>query len=313
MFSLGVELALTPDLKGDKEFTNKKTANKVADALAARLVKLSPHLVEHNIDLSVKVDPFRFNTFNWEPNAWAIEITNGNKPTRTLQWRDPKFVRLIQRVLNEAKVLGLYSRIRRRGIHWPAGGTHLHVGIADLFSNTPSFLPKLALFEKNVYTDFANRPYIRWLFAEWFDNEVNSSITVGESSFDDYTKAEMRDLVYPEGRKSSSICARYSYQYKPAYPTYEFRIFDGVDSAKDIARNVRFLEAWILSHVKHVNEGGKDVEFTLKREDFKAFKNVRSAWGIISQFLRDLNLDSQDFRKPFEENYVLRVKHGEML
>jgi len=309
VYSIGLELTLIPDLPGAKEFADKKRAQRVADKLLKRLSVLTPALLEHNIDLLVKVDPFR--SVNDEYTAWIIEVTNGQYPTRSFQWRSKRFVFLIQRVFTEARKLGLYPRIRRRGIHHPSGGCHLHCGIADLFPNSDLFLSHLARFEKNLYTDLANRPYIRWLFAEWFDVETNSTATFNERDYRSYSMRRMEGFAHEYGRASSSIAARYSYRYKPAYPTYEFRFFDSVDSAKEIARNVRFLEAWVTHHVCKALDG-VDVKFTLTHAQFKALKNEDKAWDVISTFLRELGLNPDDFRKPFEENYILRMRHGEM-
>lgn len=306
MFKIGLELTFVPDLPGAKEFTNEKQAKEVAKALLNRLCLFSDDLLHHGIDLLVKADIFRAG------EAWIIEVTNGDYPTRSSQWKDPQFVRLIQRVFDEARKLRLYPRIRRKGIHHPAGGCHLHVGISDIFAHNHHFLENLALFEKNLYNDFANRPYIRWLFSEWFDNGINSEVTFDEWHYDQCTMSEMRKLAYQYGRESCSICARYSYRYKPAYPTYEFRFFDSVDSAKEIARNVEFLEKWIGWHVSKVMDGVK-IPFTLTRDQFCALKNEKCAWKTVGEFLTQLGLDPKDFRKPFEENYLLRIRHGEMV
>lgn len=309
MYSVGFELTFIPDLPDAKEFADKKRAQKVADTLLKRLSLLVPGLLAFNIDLNVKVDPFRSDDEKYV--AWIIEVTNGSYPTRSFQWRDKKFVALIQRVFNEARKLGLYPRIRRRGVHFPAGGCHLHCGISDLFPNDTLFLSRLARFERNLYIDMANRPYIRWLFAEWWDVDTNSTATFTERDYKANSMKELAKLAYSYGRTSSAIAARYSYRYKPAYPTYEFRFFDSVDSAKEIARNVRFLEAWITRHINRATDG-INIPFTLTHSQFKELKNEETAWKAVCDFLSGLNLDPQDYRKPFEENYLLRIRHGEM-
>ena len=309
MYSIGLELTFIPDLPCAKEFADKKRAQRVADKLITRLTPLVPQLLEHHIDLLVKVDPFRSD--DKEYVAWIIEVTNGSFPTRSFSWRSKKFVSLIQRVFIEARKLRLYPRIRRRGVHHPSGGLHKHVGIADLFPNDEFFLSRLARFEKNLYTDMANRPYIRWLFSEWFDRDTNSTATFTEGDYRTNSMKDLAERAYEVGRMSSSIAARYSYRFKPAYPTYEFRFFDAVDSAKEIARNVRFLEAWVTHHVCKATDG-VDVKFTLDHKQFRALKNEDHAWLVISTFLRELGLNPDDFRKPFEENYILRMRHGEI-
>lgn len=310
MYSCGIELTFVPDLPGDKEFGNKNAAQIIADALLTNLTPLSSQLDAYSIDFIIKVDPFRSDD-NGIKNAWIIEVTNGDRPTRTSQWKDKKFVSLIQKVFDQARKLKLYPRIRRRGIHHPSAACHLHIGIADLLPNDHYFLTNLTRLERNLYHDLANRPYIRWLFAEWFDANINSAATFHEGDYKAFGMSQLAEYAYSYGRTAASIAARYSYRYKPAYPTYEFRFFDSVDTAKELARNVKFLEAWMSYHANKALHK-IDIPFTLTRSRFKALKNERNAWFVISTFLRELNLDPNDFRKPFEENYVLRMRHGEM-
>ncbi len=307
---IGIELTFVPDLPGDKEFTSLKAAKKAGRAFLKHLTRLSNDVILHDIDLLVKTDPFRRDD-DGEFVSWIIEVTNADKPTWAHQWEDPAFVAMIQRVFDEARQLKLYPRIRRRGVHHPSGGLHKHVGIADLFSNNEFFLPKLARFEKNLFCDFANRPYIRWLFAEWFDERENSQVTYNANDLMG-NRTWLKENAYSQGRMNHAIVARYSGRLKTAYPTYEFRMFDSVDSAKEIARNVRFLHHWVCSHVNRVNRDEKDVKFTLTLAQFKRLKEEDFAWETVSTFLRELDLDPADFRKPFEENYVLRMRHGEM-
>lgn len=252
------------------------------------------------------------DVFRLEPDpAWIIEVVNCDKPTWDFQWEDPMFVALIQEVFDRAKRLKLLPRIRRDGVHQPAGGAHLHCGIADLFPDGHLFLARLYLFEMNLYRDFANRPYIRWLFAEWFDRDTNHQVTLNETDFKTYSRTKLKNQAYEWGRNGCAIAARYSYRYKPAYPTYEFRIFDMADSAKDVARNVRFLVAWVNWHIAKATKA-ESVPFTLTLPQFKSYRNLRTAWSEISRFLRELGLDPADYRGAFEDNYVPRMKWGEM-
>jgi hypothetical protein len=305
---LGLELTFIPDRpSGPKEFSCKKEAQRAADALFRALRPLRKRIQAFDIDLGVKVDVFRL-----EPDpAWIIEVVNCDKPTWDYQWEDPMFVALIQQVFDRAKKLKLLPRIRRNGIHHPSGGGHAHIGIADLFPDDHLYLARLYLFERNLYTDFANRPYIRWLFAEWFDSGTNSQVTFGAMDLKTHSRAKLKKKAYEWGRTSCSIAARYSYRYKPAYPTYEYRFFDMGDSAKDIARNVRFLVAWVNHHVAKATNA-ETVPFTLTLPQFESFRNLRTAWREISRLLRELGLDPKDYRGAFEDNYVPRMRYGEM-
>lgn len=305
---IGLEMTFVPDLPHAKEFTSLREAQRTSKALNRLLEPIDETLTSYETFLYAKVDPFRKNE-DGDFDRWIIEVVNGSFPTHGFYWYDGAFVEVVQQVFNAAKSLKLYPRIRRDGIHHPSGGCHLHLGLAGLFTDDTEFLTKLARFEKNLFVDYANRPYIRWLFGEWFDPQVNAEVAVKE----DDLKGFKSKSAYSYARDmTTSIRARYSCDGKPSYSTYEFRFFDMSDTAYDLALNVRFLMAWIKS-LQSKNLHKETIPFTLTATQFRSLKNTRTAWKVISTFLRDLSLDPQDYRGAFESNYIPRMKYGKML
>lgn len=55
-----------------------------------------------------------------------------------------------------------------------------------------------------------------------------------------------------------------------------------------------------------------EVEFTLTRDAYKKLRNTRHAWRVISTFLTELKLNPRDYRPFFEDQYINRVRHGQM-
>lgn len=304
---IGLEMTYVPDKRRDKEFTSLHEAQRATTALNRLLKPINRSLEDHNTMFFAKVDPFRRDD-DGNFNRWIIEVVNGAFPTHGYSWHEPQFIKLVQRVYDAAKSLRLLPRIRRRGVHHPSGGCHKHVGLAGLFSDNTQFLTNLAFFEKALFTDYANRPYIRWLFSEWFDESHNSDIAVKEEDLKGFDPKN----AYQYARDySTGIKARYSCDAKPSYSTYEFRFFDSVDNAKDLSRNVLFLLAWVRS-IRAKVEAGMSVKFTLNRSLFKKLRDEEKAWEVISGFLHELRLDPKNYRRAFEENYLLRLRHGKM-
>lgn len=189
---------------------------------------------------------------------------------------------------------------------YPTAGGHLHHDI-NLWekSYTPSFLYKLNKFERNLYIDYANRPYIRWLFAQWFDN-INSRVTLDQKDLPRYGgfKGDIRAKAYGD---YAGIRSRFSGFRKGCLPTFEHRYFDATKNAEETLANLRFLRAW----VKNIPE--YRIKSTLTKKYFRDLKDSRFAWHEISQFLTNLGLQPDTYHPNFERNYITRMKFGHMI
>ena len=314
---LGLELTFVPDIKGDKEFTSERAAARAARSLQRAISGVNKILAtKYGTVLIAKAERFRRKNPSSETFvAWIVEVNNGPAPTHADDWQKPGFVRLIQRVFNAARKLSLLPRIRRRGLHQPAGGSHVQISTCGIFNDDTLFLSRLAKWERDLYVDYSNRPYIRWLFAEWFDRDHNSRVIFNADSLSWCVRTT--EFAYSEGLTNNSISRRFSDDGKPSYATYEHRYLDSPPNAKALALQIRFVLAWTYYHRNrvlgsHSLETHAPVEFTLNEAQFKGFRNLRHAWGEVSSFIKILGLNPRDYRCFFEDNYIPRMRHGEM-
>lgn len=229
-------------------------------------------------------------------------------PPLRLYHFDPNYGEL-DTLYNIADQLDLTARIikntKDKKIYYPTGGGHIHIGtdfIRDRGALPENFLIYLNNWQTNMYTDYANRPYIKWLFAEWFD-DLNSQVYDYE-----YIKKKA-DPVMVLTRERLCIRPRFSMiKNLLPLPTYEFRFFDAQRTSADVRLDVNFLEKWIT----YIPARKGTIKLKITQKYFKKLKNLRFAWGEISAFLTEIGLDPKAYRAKFDENYTLRMKYGEM-
>ena len=221
-------------------------------------------------------------------------------------------------VFSIARDLDLVARssFRRKGVLMlrPNGGSHLHHSI-DVFKHGADFLPRLTAFQQALFTSYANRPYIRWLFAHPFD-DLNSSVTYNLAELNQKPRMgiveKMHECPWVAYEGAPGILARFGGARVTVLPTFEHRYFDATADTKETLANLRFLKAWINS-VVGTTDVNRPRQLTITPEYFKRLKNLRFAWQEISVFLCSLGLDPADYRAIFERNYVTRMKWGKML
>lgn len=310
--TIGLELTFIPrkaNAKGLHEMTKREAisaANRLWRALRPVNIKLAP-LLTHFVP---KVEPFRRNDAG-EFKSFIVEVTNGHYPPTIELFESYTFRALVGQVFAKARSVGLVPRIIKKtkegDLYFGTGGCHAHLGIANLF-RPASFLTNLASFEKHLFVDYANRPYIRWLFGEWFDADINAVVgwTPGDS-------VAVEDVHCAGVNHQHAIYPRFSgTTAKTILPTYEFRIFDEmVENERELTLLVRFLDAWMSDLRVKVISGTAPV-VAINEEVFNRLRNLRHAWSEISRFLRDLNLNPHAYRPWFDRCYVPRVRYGKM-
>lgn len=310
---LGLELTFVPDRRGTKEFPTYKQADRAAAKLGKKLpFPFTTNQADNRLDpvhqFTAKAE--RFRRSERDVNKWVGFIVEVNlTPFDHTLLADQVFIEMLQSVFDEAAKMGLLPRIRRRSIHHPTGGSHLLLGLTDLFKDDQHFLPSLVAFERSLLVDSANRPYIRWLFAEWFDNRMNHEVVIPSTDLSVHTWSTQ--YVYSYALYRGFIRRRFSDDSKTPYSAYEFRMFDATTCAADVKRDVDFLVAWV-THIKDLVLAEKPVEFNLTIKRYKTWSKPRAAWEEVSFFLRLLKLDPNNYREPFNDNYLNRIRHGEM-
>ncbi len=310
----GIELSFIPRKGKLKEYSGKsgaKTALKMASRFNTAMNRMDKIWSKKNgIDylpfiLTAKADTFRGGG-NGLPSSLHIELNNrADGLIYEGAWGGKWFKSYLKEVFQVGKSLGLTTKFTRGNKYWPTGGFHVHLGM-NLFADDGQFLEKLNRFNQSIWTDYCNRPYIKWLFDEFFDHH-NSYI--GANHFDlEQIESGNCDLMDLQPAKYA-IQPRWQSSLKKIMPTMEFRFFDSPANPKELVENLDFISAWVSFHINRVNEG-RITEFSLTKEKLNGFTKLRKTWKEIAEFLTLLGLNPENYRKRFDTNYRNRVKMG---
>ncbi len=269
-------------------------------------------------------------------SSWCVEVNNYPMRVTSFPWF-PVSDGLV-RLYSIANSIGLtpyvekWSKNKKIKTEYPTGGGHLHVSL-DFWDEGASYLINLWYLERAICLDYANYPFIKWLFSQWFDDQ-NSQLAVPlkltkeieETKKNDKT-IDHKDIVYVIHDKTlncHSIKQRTADTGKKVYPTWEFRFFDMPRTAKELQLQVKFLEAWLDYRIKGINElnnekktnGLDQVKYTLNSKYFtKLAKDPSFAECEIFQFFSMIGLSfiKDGFKDAFfDRNYVTRMKFGQM-
>lgn len=194
---------------------------------------------------------------------------------------------------------------RRKGVEtdWPGGGCHLHYGIGFMRGG-PDWYQEMELFHKNLIIDYANRPYIRWLFKQWFADETGGALVTRKEPLLQRTGQEL----FTESFLTGEIEARFMGTSKGTYPTFELRPFSMVANPAELKAIVLFAETWLITLQRHRQQ----LDITITKESLRRMGSTRSARKICSEYIKYLGLDWCDYEVFFERNYVKRIKYGQM-
>jgi len=345
MPSLGIELTFLPNPRGKwKEWRDKDEADKVVAAFNAALAQPDPRrpikivlsqlttVQPSSIKLPffAKTDPFRLSWNHWNGghDAWCIEIngdpfTAGELAYKSILRDD------LERVYRVARQLNLHPCVtHRRGdtlTEYPTGGGHLHVGI-DMWEDGADYLPSLFAFEQAICMDYTNHPFIRWLFAQWFDNHnsklpINRRLRASLAKILAKRRASVKSVtafVQNRALHCDSISQRFaSYGDKARYPTYEFRFFDMPRDVDELALQGRFLDMWTAYHAEHSRlrlTQNKKARYTLTEHRLRRlFKDLPYARSECKRFFEEIGLDFEKYGVFFERNYTTRSRFGKPL
>jgi len=315
LLTYGIELSFIPRKGKLKEYSGKSgaiEAIRVADRFNKAMNRMDKIWVKKNdkdylpFILTAKADTFRGAGDEKLPSSLHIELNNrADGLIYEGGWNRQEFTSYLKEVFKMGKSLGLTTKFVKNNKYWPTGGFHVHLGM-NLFKDDGRFLAKLDLFNQNIWTDYCNRPYIKWMFDEFFDNH-NSYIGVNHF---DLEQLESYNVNLMDLQSSKyALQPRWQSSLKRIMPTIEFRFFDSPANPKELVENLEFVSAWTGYHVNRVNEG-KTTEFNLTKEKLNGFKKLKNTWREISEFLTLLGLKPENYRKRFDTNYKNRVKLG---
>ncbi len=316
------------DVKAGQKLVNRINDWLKTDPITYTLwAKLDPHHNEHSYDTkpvtyTVEIVPYRHWWTHWfedatdekgKPDGWAV--------------LGPALHRLFDGLRDR---FGLIPSLRtkRAGVerHWPGGGCHIHYGIADLFQPSFKWYTLMECFHHNLLVDFANRPWIRWLFKQWFADGCKipvdgDDLTVGHDGQQGPLPRE--PIISRSITGGNGIEPRFMPSSKGVYPTFEFRMFSMVDTPEELRLIVRFLDRWvrslrdrtiyrrILPEADYLAQQAVQPDLTLER--FRAMCDERTAWGFCEAFLVQLGLTPADYRPFYDRHYLNRIRHGKMV
>ena len=321
------------------EITSKKRG---ADMVA----NINAYLQEHLIGrlMMAKLDPHHFPGHP-EKETYSVEII----PLRYFEtaWlnkkaplQDGETVNdwgLFKDGINEVFLhlrhkFGLVPSFSRRAkdgsiLYWPGGGCHIHYD-ADQFSIGTNWYERMKAFHTNLAVDFANRPYIRWLFSQWFTDEESSGglcIITEQNLSDKEIWGDINPLAITAEqvflrtiRHSSCIEPRFMGCYKGSYLTFEFRMFSMVEDAEELGHIARFTEAWVNSLVKKTYEqeivgNARGLQVIITRDQLAAMARIPSSRRICREFIESLGLNWKDYLPFYERHYINRIRFGKMV
>lgn len=217
--------------------------------------------------------------------------------------------RYIVRLFRCAADLGLVPSVITReageDIHWPGGGSHLHIS-ADFYSTHAGWYRQMETFHRNLATDLANRPYIRWLFKQWFADE-SGTVLVNRGNYDTVVP-RMEDPDYILSVEQS-VCPRFMGSSKTSYLTFEHRQFSMVDNADEVRAIVRVATRW----TNYLRDLEKPVRFTLTKRALDEMATVRGARAHCREWIKLLGLPWADYEPFFQRFYKPRILWGEMI
>lgn len=349
---IGLELTFIPNKKSKWKEYRSKTEARVAAAQFNSLIgsvfkSSSSDGTVTSPPFHAKADPFRVK-YSIDPpqphNSWCIEI--GSQPLELDDWvsgktatsssasspselsssrranrapRKPLSVGMsIQAIYFIAQSLNLYPHIevvdRKTGkvTDYPTGGGHIHTNISGFFPYGENFLKKMAILEEMLCLDYANNPWIRWLFSQWSDNS-NSQIALRRSDLVDMVRKKNRAITREQWNGAThslalschAIRARFAATGKPVYPTYEWRFFDMPRNAEELRLQLAFLFAWLKKRIRQV-----EALFT-SRTDAVTFDKI---WQFYNQTILRVSIDAAQFDGLAKDtNFARAVIRGTML
>ena len=220
------------------------------------------------------------------------------------------------------------------------GGGHIHFGLDFLDHKKHDSFFKFK-FHLNFFRDVQNRPYLNWMFNEYFDNqsavdfrrlkknESCSKVIFSKDKFkklyDSYIKLYIDENYISIGgnsqRSSMRINARrindlfnlskgFQLITNGEYKTIEVRFFDAKRNWKEVEDHLYFLNAYV-KYIYAITKDGREIKANIK--DITDINKLVKNDNCIHQFKRLLNtirLPDFDYMHYVKLNYEKRKKEG---
>ncbi len=296
-FHYGVEFTFVPN-KG-KEFLDFSEATECANEFNRELFGASLDYM-----FKAKADLFRALFRGQKYESYCIEVNNVSPLIYTIENPYPYKLSVL---FDIAKKLKLVARPKCGNKYWPNGGAHIHLS-TGFIEDSPFSLDILKLFSDELNYQYAMRPYIRWMFADWFENNNSFCIT---------TISDSNNSLGFKVCDAHGIVRRFFGAQKNTYPSYEFRFFRMVNNPEEFELHIRFLAAFKEYCMKSAftdNEDHSKRYLSVNKvvENINNFRNIAYTKSAVKEFFDLLGLDFSAYLPLFNENLVLRLKYGEL-
>lgn len=296
-FHYGVEFTFVPN-KG-KEFLSVIDAEICAASFNRQLGDSGISYI-----FKAKSDLFRALFRGQKYESYCIEVNN---VIPLLYSIGCPYTQRLDELFDIAKKLGLVARPKIGHKYWPNGGSHIHLS-TGFIEDSHLAIDILKLFSDELDYQYAMRPYIRWMFADWFEN--NNSHCIAELSNNNETyKTRVCN--------THAIVRRFFGSQKNTYPSWEFRFFQMVKSPEEFSLHIQFLAAFKDYCMKQAisAEGDLSTRYIKVNKviaNIPKFKNIAYAKSEVRKFFGLLGLDFSAYLPLFEENFVQRIKYGKL-
>lgn len=325
------ELSFFPR-RAPHEIVSEKAGQRLVDQINCALLRSQSILAAA---VYAKLDPFRnTSSGDTDPVTYSIEVVPVSQFRLSLI-EDPGQWKLFRQGLSQLfKLLRdrfdlvptLIERKRDgRLVHWPGGGCHLHFG-ADLFNYSSHWYRVMEHFHRNLVMDYANRPYIRWLFSQWFSNDSNHVLVKESDLKEDSIFSRLKPEDVPNHLFNCAISSnrgiepRYMHSSKRSYLTWEFRMFSMVANPDELRAIIRFLHRWVdrvkspsaLIQYGHKSTPTDVIPFDLTLDKLRDMKDLRKSRKICRDFIESFDLDWKDYVVFYERHYANRIRFGRM-
>jgi len=337
--SLGLELTFIPRIRGARyhEWRDKAVAETYATRFNQLLTKRFHDQFPGDtaIPFTAKADPFRSTQCGQAFDSWCIEV-NGVLKGALDSWSDyhRDRVALVYSVAEELRLHPCILTRKRDGtvLESPTGANHFHLDLSSLAPSGSTFLLSLYYLEAFLCLDYANHPFIRWAFAQWFD-DTNSTCAVGSEKAvrswrTEIAKAKTRadtvmSVMVGQAFGSLGIQQRFAYTGKTVYPTYEFRFFDMPRTPDQLHLQIKFLTHWVSYWKDRVNaemmdglREGDSSPFTLTPGYYRRLStDAAFARRELGRFWGRIGLDFEgEYRELcWDQHYALRLAGGKFV
>lgn len=311
MHTISPELTFVPR-RAPHELVDRKKAEQLAERIRKDLYRRTNYF-------RVKLDPFHHEYTKQE--TWCVEIVPfdwflTDWFTNDTHWKNLKeHLDIVWSIMRKhGMVSTLVTKTGNTEKHWPGGGCHLHYGSALVMAGTHWYSTS-EKFHRNLGMDYANRPWIRWLFSQWFANThlvpVNSEdLKIANTNPDHLSNDNLfdRSIYHRWGLEPRFMGGG----TKSHYLTFEFRMFSMVRDPKELQLIILFLNRWIEQILFKTYSSEEQISLNLTKHKLLQMKQLGKSWEICKDYLDFLKLPSDAYRVFYKRNYSNRIKYGQL-